>query len=275
MDSKTMDNSSKFDILALEILSKSCPRCGGKSANSSNPSGRCRSCLNKLARAKKTPGHWQRSQTKADDALRRQKGKAGGHPTAKGTSRGNGTRKEIVNKIKRAEKKTGQKLSPDRKDNGKGYSSSNVRAIPEHLNRGRHNADEKKLKEWRKRLKKSEDKLNDISLNLMNHFEGSLTSPSEHHYSVNRDGQEIGRAIVFDKDPRSIHEAGKTGPSLKDIRLHPSYQGQGLSGQIINKLIDTHGPLASDSRGNISEAGAKMFEKYGEKQKDGSYILKN
>lgn len=173
---KDKEDLSKIDIIALNILSKSCPRCGGKSANSSNPSGRCSSCLNKLARSKKTPGHWQRAQTKADDALRRQKGKAGGHPTAKGTSRGNGTRKEIVSKIKRAEKKTGQKLSPDRKDNDKGYSSSNVRAVPEHLNRGRHNVDRKKLKEWRKRLKKSED-LNKINLkNIANAGAAAATS---------------------------------------------------------------------------------------------------
>lgn len=135
----------------IEELVKACPRCGSASANKSNPSGRCRKHLNQLAANKKKPGHWQRAQTKADDALRRQKGKNG---TAPGTSKGNGKRKEIVDKMQRAEKKTGHKLSPDRKDNSKGYSSKNVRAIPEHLNRGRHNADEKKIKEWKKKLKK-------------------------------------------------------------------------------------------------------------------------
>lgn len=138
--------------IAEEILMKACPRCGSASKNKSNPSGRCASCLKKLATAKKTPGHWQRAQTKADDALRRQKGKNG---TAPGTSKGNGTRKEIVDKVQRAEKKTGQKLSPDRKSNDKGYTSSNVRAIPEHLNVGRHEADEKKIANWKKQLKKS------------------------------------------------------------------------------------------------------------------------
>jgi hypothetical protein len=139
--------------IAEEILMKACPRCGSASKNKGNPAGRCSSCLSKLKTAKKTPGHWQRAQTKADDALRRQKGKNG---TAPGTSSGNGSRKEIVDKVQRAEKKTGQKLSPDRKNNSKGYSSKNVRAIPEHLNRGRHNADTKKIAEWKKRLKKSE-----------------------------------------------------------------------------------------------------------------------
>jgi hypothetical protein len=135
----------------LEELLKSCPRCGAASANSSNPSGRCRKHLNKLAKDKKTSGHWQRAQTKADDALRRQDGKNG---TASKKSKGRGSRKEIVNKMKAAEKKTGQKLSPDRVDNSSGYASSNVRAVPEKLNRGRHHVDKKKLNAWKKRLKK-------------------------------------------------------------------------------------------------------------------------
>lgn len=134
-----------------EQLEKKCPRCGKASANSSNPSGRCSSCLKKLKIAKKTPGSAQRAQTKADDALRRQKGKNG---TASKKHSGLGTRKSIVKQIQSAEKKTGQKLSLDRKDNSKGYASSNTRAVPEHLNRGRHHVDEKKLKAWKKRLKK-------------------------------------------------------------------------------------------------------------------------
>jgi hypothetical protein len=151
-EEKIEELTKKALEIAEEILMKACPRCGGASKNKGNSAGRCSSCLKKLATAKKTPGHWQRSQTQADGALRRQKGKNG---TAPGTSKGNGTRKEIVDKMSRAEKKTGQKLSPDRIKNEKGYSSKNVRAIPEHLNRGVHNADTKKIAEWRKRLKKS------------------------------------------------------------------------------------------------------------------------
>jgi GNAT superfamily N-acetyltransferase len=124
-----------------------------------------------------------------------------------------------------------------------------------------------------RKIKKSELNKSDVSLHHINHFEGSPTSPTEHHYSVKHKGQEVGRAIVFDKDPKSIHNAGKIGPSLKDIRIKPEHQGKGLSGQIINKLVETHGPLASDSRGNISEAGVKMFNKYGTKQLDNSYVL--
>lgn len=146
-------NLSHNELLELEELSKSCPRCGKASANSSNPSGRCRSCLNKLAANKKKPGHWQRAQTKADDALRRQKGKNG---TAHKKSRGLGTRESIVRQTQAAEKKTGQKLSPDRTDNSKGYAASNTRMVPEKLNRGRHHVDPKKLRAWKKRLKKND-----------------------------------------------------------------------------------------------------------------------
>lgn len=136
-----------------EPLEKKCPRCGKSSANSSNPSGRCSACLKKLASNKKKPGHWQRAQTKADDALRRQKGKNG---TAHKKTSGLGSRKSIVKQTQSAEKKTGEKLSPDRKNNGKGYAASNTRMVPEKLNRGRHHVDEKKLRNWKKKLKKSE-----------------------------------------------------------------------------------------------------------------------
>ena len=142
------------DILeVIEPLEKKCPRCGGASANKGNPSGRCSACLKKLASNKKKPGHWQRAQTKADDALRRQKGKNG---TAKKKTSGLGSRKSIVKQMQSAEKRTGEKLSPDRKDNSKGYAASNTRAVPEKLNRGRHHVDEKKLRNWKKKLKKND-----------------------------------------------------------------------------------------------------------------------
>ena len=137
----------------LEELAKSCPRCGGKSKNPSNPSGRCAKCLAKLASNKKKVGHYLHEHKVADDALRRQKGKNG---TAHKKSRGLGSRKEIIKKVKAAEKKTGQVLSPDRKDNSKGYSSSNVRMVPPELNRGRHHVNGKKLRAWQKRMKKSD-----------------------------------------------------------------------------------------------------------------------
>lgn len=154
-----LNQLNKSELEFLEELAKKCPRCGKSSANSSNPAGRCRSCLNKLKTAKHTPGHYLRAHMKADDALRRQKGKNG---TAKKKSKGLGSRDSIVRQTQSAERKHGQKLSPDRKDNGKGYASSNTRMVPEKLNRGRHKVDGKKLKAWRDRMKKF-----DISEDLM------------------------------------------------------------------------------------------------------------
>lgn len=141
------------ELAELEELAKSCPRCGGSSANSGNPSGRCSSCLKKLSSNKKKVGHYLHEHKVADDALRRQKGKNG---TASKKSSGLGSRKEIISKVKSGEARAGTVLSPDRKDNSKGYSSSNVRMVPKSLNRGRHHVDEKKLSAWKKRLKKSE-----------------------------------------------------------------------------------------------------------------------
>ena len=149
--SEELESLNKADRDLIEELAKKCPRCGGASANSSNPAGRCRKHLTQLSENKKKPGHWQRAQTKADDALRRQDGKNG---TASHKSSGRGDRASIVKQTQSAEKKTGEKLSPDRKDNGKGYASSNTRMVPEKLNRGRHKVDPKKLAAWKSKLKK-------------------------------------------------------------------------------------------------------------------------
>jgi len=140
---------------SIEQLIKSCPRCGGSSANKSNPAGRCRSCLDKLASNKKKPGHYLHNHKVADDAIRRQEGRNGTSPKKKS---GHGTRKEIIKKVKQEEKKTGQVVSLDRVDNSKGYTPSNVRGVDPKLNRGRHKVDPKKLAAWKKKLKK-----NDIS----------------------------------------------------------------------------------------------------------------
>lgn len=140
-------------VEVCESLEKKCPRCGGASANKSNPSGRCSSCLKKLASNKKKVGHYLHEHKVADDALRRQKGKNG---TAKKKKSGLGSRKQIIKQTHEAEKKAGQVLSPDRKDNSKGYSAKNVRMVPKELNRGRHHVDEKKLRNWKKKLKKND-----------------------------------------------------------------------------------------------------------------------
>lgn len=148
----------------LEELAKSCPRCGKPSKNSGNSAGRCASCLKKLASNKKKVGHYLHEHKVADDALRRQDGKNG---TASKKSSGRGSRKEIISKVQSAEKKSGQVLSPDRKDNSKGYGSSNVRMVPPELNRGRHHVDGKKLKAWQKRLKKNDTSYEELQTYLL------------------------------------------------------------------------------------------------------------
>ena len=154
---KTLEN-------LFEELIKSCPRCGSGSANKSNPSGRCSSCLKKLSSNKKKVGHYIHEHKVADDALRRQKGKNG---TASKKTSGLGSRKEIISKVKSGEARAGKVLSPDRKDNSKGYASSNVRMVPKELNRGRHHVDTKKLAAWNKRLKKSDISMEELCTYLL------------------------------------------------------------------------------------------------------------
>ena len=67
-------------------------------------------------------------------------------------------------------------MSPDRKDNSKGYAASNTRAVPEKLNRGRHKVDPKKLANWRKNLKKHNLTIEDLqTLVLAKAYEQDLT----------------------------------------------------------------------------------------------------
>lgn len=154
-----------------KLIKSKCVRCSNEVPGGSKGS-RCKKCMNKLTRLRQTPGSKERSWRKADDAVRRQKGENG---TAPGTSKGNGDWKKIADKHQKAEKKIGQKLSPDRKNNEEGYNSSNTRHIPEHLNRGRHNADSKKINQWKKTLKKyniSENELATLLISkLMNMYE--------------------------------------------------------------------------------------------------------
>jgi hypothetical protein len=151
----------------VEELEKSkCVRCGSDVKGGTKGS-RCKACMDKLTNKRKTAGTKERAWRKADNATRRQRGKAEGeNVTAPGTKKGNGKWSDIAKRHQRAEKKTGQKLSPDRKENGEGYSGKNTRAVPEHLNRGRHKVDPKKLSAWRKKLKKIGMKLEDFKMLL-------------------------------------------------------------------------------------------------------------
>jgi len=160
MSNKKEKEESKIDGLLEkiwtfvgEVLNKSkCVRCGANVSGGTKGS-RCTSCMNKLTAKRHTPGTTERAQRKADDATRREKGK-NGTATVKEKGRMK-DRKKFVASFKNSEKKAGEKLSPDRKNIKRGYESKNVRNIPEKLNRGRHNADEKKIREWKKKLKKN------------------------------------------------------------------------------------------------------------------------
>ena len=115
--------------------------------------------LGKLKSQRKTPGHKERAQQQILQAKRRERGGSGttaGQNGKSGHSSGHmkGDHGSAVKRYASSEKKAGTKLSPDRKDNDKGYAPGNVRNIPQHLNRGAHKADEKKVKAWRKKLKK-------------------------------------------------------------------------------------------------------------------------
>lgn len=144
---KAIEDNAEF----IEGLEKGkCVRCGDSFAGGSHGS-RCHSCLKWLRQARATPGHSERAQHLAGLARKRENvGTNTATPKSKGKSESNA---KLVQKLQSEEKKTGERLSLDRKDNAKGYASSNTRAIPEKLNVGRHNADEKKLAEWKKKKK--------------------------------------------------------------------------------------------------------------------------
>lgn len=128
--------------------------------------------LNQLKRERKTPGSKERGYQQVLQAKRRENGQPGtkaGSNGSKGHSK-NKMKTDTATAVKRyqgSEKKAGTKLSIDRKNNSEGYGSGNTRNIPQKLNRGRHKADEKKVNEWRKKVKKCGLELDDFKSYLM------------------------------------------------------------------------------------------------------------
>lgn len=125
-----------------------------------------RKMLNKLKSERKTPGSKERAYQQVLQAKRREKGGAGvkaGHD-GNGHSKGRMKTKtgSAVKRYRSSEKKAGTKLSIDRKDNSKGYAAGNTRNVPQKLNRGRHKVDGKKLKDWKKKLKKCDYDITDL-----------------------------------------------------------------------------------------------------------------
>jgi len=113
--------------------------------------------LKKLKKDRKTPGHKEEATQKVLQARRREKGGSGttagqhgrhGHKSGHDKS----STASAVKKLQNAQKKSGQRLSLDRQNNDKGYESSNVKMVPDKLNRGDEN--NKKKKEWYKKHKK-------------------------------------------------------------------------------------------------------------------------
>ena len=151
--SDALSLSEKINATANEILEKSkCVRCSN-TVSGGGPGARCGTCRGKLNAARQKVGSPERAANKAEQARRREtKGNGTATPKSSGKSESN---KKMAASFQAAEKKAGEKLSPDRKDNGKGYAEANTRHIPEEANRGRHTADPKKLKAFRERLKKT------------------------------------------------------------------------------------------------------------------------
>lgn len=138
------------DMLALEELSK-----GPNFWKDKDPK-KYRRMLNNLKRDRKTVGHKERATQEVLQARRREKGGSGttsGQNGKSGHSSGHDKSKtsSAVKRFQNSEKKAGQKLSPDRKNNNKGYESSNVRNVPQHLNRGDEEREDKK--DWVKKKK--------------------------------------------------------------------------------------------------------------------------
>lgn len=143
------------DILELdEALEK-----GAHYWKDKNPA-KYRKMLNKLARDRKTPGHKERATQQVLQGKRRERGGSGTTAGQKGKSgHSSGHNKQdtgtAAKRFATAEKKAGRKLSQDRKDNSKGYTASNVRNVPQELNRGDEN--NKKKKEYLKNKSKKKD----------------------------------------------------------------------------------------------------------------------
>jgi len=154
--------------------------------------------LNKLKSQRKTPGHKERATQEVLQAKRRERGGSG--TTTGGHSKGHmkSSTGSAVKRFQNAERKTGSKLSPDRKDNESGYGNGNTRYVPQHLNRGRHHVDPKKLKNWKKKLKKSELSHDDLMTILI--------AKAEHQ------GQETLAKCLRLMDPDKLfHELGLSG----------------------------------------------------------------
>jgi len=123
--------------------------------------------VSQLKSDRKKSGHKAAAQQKVSQAKRRERG-------GKGTKSGQGrsghasghmdqSTGDAVKRHMTAEKKAGERLVIDRKDNKKGYESKNTRTVPQKLGIGAHTVDAKKLAAWKNKkssLKKSLEQYN-------------------------------------------------------------------------------------------------------------------
>lgn len=123
------------DMQVLEELNKGPNYWRGKDP------AKYKAALKQLASDRKTVGHKERATQQVLQGKRREKGGSGttsGQNGKSGHSSGH-NKQDTGSAAKRfaaSEKKAGTKLSQDRKDNNKGYTASNVRNVPQELNRG-------------------------------------------------------------------------------------------------------------------------------------------
>ena len=113
----------------------------------------------KLRRQRTTSGTKEAAYQKITQAKRRERGgkgtKAGQGRSGHASGHMDQSTGDAVKRHQNAEKKAGERLVIDRKDNKKGYKTSNTRTVPQKLGIGAHTVDSKKLADWKKKKKKS------------------------------------------------------------------------------------------------------------------------
>jgi hypothetical protein len=129
--------------------------------------------LAKLSQDRKTPGHKERGYQQVLQAKRREKGGPGtksGQGGKSGHSSGHLKAKTgtAAKRYASAEKRHGKKMSMNRKNNNKGYSSGNVELISQKYNKGDEKYSKKAPEKRIKKLRKSLELIKAKILNLKN-----------------------------------------------------------------------------------------------------------
>ena len=144
--------------------------------------------VSQLKSDRKKPGHKAAAQQKISQAQRRERGgkgtKAGQGRSGHASGHMNQSTGDAVKRHMTAEKKAGERLVIDRKDNKKGYASSNTRTVPHKLGIGAHKVDGKKLSAWKKKKKSLKKNLDEYGLST-DQFVSLLKSKAETDELIN------------------------------------------------------------------------------------------